>query len=148
MEQVITQDMALFFDQCHPTSLYGIASEDEEKKYEIAVRKTEGNVITFCLADRTTSHIVPLTMERVFSASEAETDEPVTEFFREYLNVLINRKYQIYRFANRQEYQEFFEESKDNTQNDTHPVRVHHLQEQDHTTTESWSTNQERQYTV
>lgn len=111
MEQVITQDMALFFDQCHPTSLYGVASADEETKYEIAVRKTEGNVITFCLADRTTSHIVPLTMERVFSASEAETDEPVTEFFREYLHVLINRKYHIYRFASRQERQEFFAES-------------------------------------
>ena len=111
MEQVITQDMALFFDQCHPNSLYGVASEDEEKKYEIAVRKTEGNVITFCLADRTTSHIVPLTMERVFSASEAETEEPLTEFFREYLKVLINRKYKIYRFPNRQEQNEFFEES-------------------------------------
>ena len=113
MEQVITQDMALFFDQCHPNSLYGVTSEDEQKKYEIAVRKTEGNVLTFCLADRTTNHIVPLTMERVFSASEAETEEPLTEFFQEYLEILIHRKFQVYRFPNRQELSGFFEDSMD-----------------------------------
>ena len=111
MEQVITQDMALFFDQCHPNSLYGVTSEDEQKKYEIAVRKTEGNVLTFCLADRTTNHIVPLTVERVFSASEAETEEPLAEFFREYLEILIHRKFQVYRFPNRQELTEFLEDS-------------------------------------